>query len=424
MGDKSTSLALLSVILVLASQGAVAENNHGGSATSFWNEEFTRAAEPQPARRAAPRHVVPTDHALISHRDEPRRPRVVASVPPAPAVRTPAPATVVAVFGDRLGHVIASGLQEGGAGPLGVIDASSEDAGLASKDFDGWLQVIRDRLSNPDRLSIAVMLIGANDRVPLQAGAETAEPGTPRWQALYGARIDAVAGIFREAHIPLIWVGLPAVRDDTMSADFVRLNGMFRDRAERDGASYVDCWEAFLNDQGRYSPIGPDVEGDSVKLRKADGFSFTHAGARKLASFVAPDVKRLRPPPVVTGHAVADISIDKPAEFDSALAIDVNAQIRREAGLPPQPDLAPTGMSAGALVPAPHDPLPVKAAAGPILPLTAPPLAPGGLLATAAPPPAGPLQGLQTMLIAKSPAVADSQPPKPGRADDFRWPKP
>src|SRR5215831_1076751 len=54
---------------------------------------------------------------------------------------------------------------------------------------------------------------------------------------------------------------------------------LYRARAERAGIVYVDIWDGFVDDQGRYTLQGPDFEGQIRRLRSADGVHFTKAGA-------------------------------------------------------------------------------------------------------------------------------------------------
>ncbi len=313
----------------------------------------------------------------------------------------------VAVFGDRMAGALAAGLQENDEADVTVLKATSDDAGLTRADFAAWLQSIHDGLP-AQHAAAAVMVAGSNDRAPLQDASGPVDPGTPAWQALYGARVDAVAKLFFDAHVPLIWVGLPAVRNPEASADYVRINGIVRDHAMRDGAAYIDSWGGFTDDAGRYSPEGPDVDGQTAKLRRADGFGFTRAGARKLASFVEPDLTRLaRHPAATPASALATLTIERARDFDAALDIDVNAQIRREAARDGTASLAE---------PRRQEAAPEAPAAGPVIPLTAPPSSPDGQLAAlpTATSDAGPLASLADAPVA----------PKPGRTDDFSWPKP
>ena len=69
-----------------------------------------------------------------------------------------------------------------------------------------------------------------------------------------------------------------------------------RSRAEKAGAIYIDVWDGFVDESGRFVVQGPDFEGQIRRLRVSDGVHFTKAGARKLAHY-----RRARNPP--RGHA-------------------------------------------------------------------------------------------------------------------------
>ena len=321
---------------------------------------------------------------------------LAASPPARPAAAKPQKPGVL-VVGDQFATALADGLE---ADPSVAVSRTTGDAfGLTKPSFADSLPTIRDRLTRADKPALAAIMVGTDDRDALSDASGRAEPGTPGWARIYGDRVDQVARLFRDAGVPLVWVGLPAVRSAELSADFVRENGIIRDRAAKDGFSYVDSFDGFTDAAGRYSPVGPDADGTTTKLRRADGLGFTRAGARKLASFLAPDVARLGQGAAAAGAAdVATLTIERARDFDAALDIDVNAQIRREA-------------ARGSGQPVPFAALPQGPAAGPVLPLTAAPVAPDGQLASLAVPPGRPVD-------------ADPSLPRPGRADDFSWPKP
>ena len=326
--------------------------------------------------------------------------------PPAPPPGRPAavskPAVgqkpLVLVVGDRFAMALADGLD---TDPSVIVARTTGDAfGLTRPGFTESLGTIRERLSRANRPALAVMMVGTDDRDALSDASGRYESGTPGWARIYGERVDAVAKLFHDTSVPLVWVGLPAVRSSSLSADFVRQNGIIRDRAAKDGAGYVDSFDGFTDDSGRYSPVGPDVDGTSTKLRRADGLGFTRAGSRKLASFLAPEIARLgRSTAAASANDLANLTIDRARGFDAALDVDVNAQIRREAARAAGQPLPMTAT-------APQGP-----AAGPVLPLTAAPTATDGQLAS-------------LVLPVGTPASAESGTPKPGRADDFAWPKP
>ena len=96
----------------------------------------------------------------------------------------------------------------------------------------------------------------------------------------------------RAPNVPVFWVGLPPQRDARQSAAAVYLNELYRTRAERAGIIYVDIWDGFVDEAGRYVLQGPDFEGQIRRLRSGDGVYFTRAGARKLAHYVEREILR------------------------------------------------------------------------------------------------------------------------------------
>src|SRR5262249_15123167 len=115
---------------------------------------------------------------------------------------------------------------------------------------------------------------------------------TEKRELAYSRRIDATIAALKSAGVPVIWVGLPPQRGTKASTDSAYLNELYRSRAEKAGIVYVDIWDGFVDEAGRYSPQGPDYEGQIRRLRTGDGVYFTKFGARKLAHYVEREVER------------------------------------------------------------------------------------------------------------------------------------
>ena len=96
---------------------------------------------------------------------------------------------------------------------------------------------------------------------------------------------------------------LPSQRGAKASADSSYLNELYRSRAEKAGITYVDIWDGFVDEAGRYSPQGPDYEGQTRRLRTGDGIYFTKFGARKLAHYVEREIQRHHRQPRRAGRA-------------------------------------------------------------------------------------------------------------------------
>ena len=132
-----------------------------------------------------------------------------------------------------------------------------------------------------------------------------------RWDDLYREKIDEMIGVLKAKGVPVLWVGLPAVRGVKATSDAAFLDGLYREAAGRAGIAYVDVWDGFVDEGGRFMQQGPDFEGQIRKLRSSDGVYFTRAGALKLAHYVERELNRLlaaRSAPIVlpTEPAIPD----------------------------------------------------------------------------------------------------------------------
>jgi hypothetical protein len=354
-----------------------------------------RAVKPRPEiHRAAPQPYLARPRS--SHPAGKAGEKAVAKAPANPAV---APTYFVAVLGDSLGQMLAQGLSEAfeNRPEVAILRKAKENSGLVRDDFFDWTQATRDMLASGEKIDFAVMLIGSNDRQTLRDANGSYEPRSPEWQAAYTQRIETIAAMFRDKKIPLVWVGLPILRSERLSGDALAFNEFYHAYAEKSGASYVDIWEAFADEAGRYSAIGPDINGQTVRLRANDGIHFTKAGARKLAHFVEPEIR----------HNLDEV---QPKTEPAPNLANV-----------PNPEDAKTPANGSALPGSEAPPAP-KPVAGPILPLTGPVLAPGGELATRTTT-AGTANNTARTLIEQTLQQGRPLAPKPGRADDFSWPR-
>src|SRR5258705_6910822 len=114
-----------------------------------------------------------------------------------------------------------------------------------------------------------------------------------RWVELYKKKIEEMIGVLKSKGVPVLWVGLPAIRGVKGTADTLFLDALYRDAAGKAGITYVDVWDGFVDEAGRFLQKGPDFEGQIRQLRSYDGVFFTKPGARKLAHYVEREITRL-----------------------------------------------------------------------------------------------------------------------------------
>jgi hypothetical protein len=360
--------------------------------------------------------------------------------PPPRKLESP-PARTIVVIGDSLADWLAYGLEEIYADQpdLGVVRKIRPNSGLVHyeprNDTLEWSQAVKDILADEKPSAIVVML-GLNDRMPLRvpalprentprkgepagqqagnaketpqnqeqkpaeaaqapaqagnppaeqapAAAEAGRPGalvefhSEPWAQLYGKRIADMIAALKAKGVPVLWVGLPAVRGPRSTADMGYLDDLYHAAADKAGIRYVDIWDGFVDENGRYSVQGPDFEGQIRRLRSGDGVHFTKYGALKLAHLVDQDLSR-----VLTNPAVA-----APA---------------------PAPEAAAPAKAGAA-----------RPAIGPVLPLTADGGGqPGDLLGGSKSASPSPDDSVAASVLVRG----DPLPAPPGRADDFSWP--
>ncbi|HZP77490.1 MAG TPA: SGNH family hydrolase [Pseudolabrys sp.] len=365
--------------------------------------------------------------------EERPQPQVDSSRAPPPHKPETPPTTSIVVMGDSMADWLAYGLEDAFSDTpeVGVVRKYKTFSGLiryeARSDMD-WPHAVRDILA-ADKADYVVMMIGLADRTafretpPPKKGKDAAKdqnkdankdqtkeastdtppqpddaeqssiatpepkrtPGGPaefrsdRWVELYTKRIDETIAALKSKGVPVLWVGLPAIRGPKSTADVVFLNDLFRARAEKAGITYVDVWDGFVDEAGRYSQMGPDLEGQTRRLRSADGVHFTKFGARKLAHYVEREIRRM-----LQGHAVP-VALPGP-------------------GVTPAPD-ARQGTT-------------VRPLAGPVMPLNVVPAGSDELAGGGAPRQAN-VDPVATRVLARGEAIT----PAPGRADDFAWPR-
>jgi uncharacterized protein len=260
------------------------------------------------------------------------------------AVQTP-----IMVFGDAMADWLAYGLElaYSDTPEIGVLRRHRTNSGLIRTEvrndprgeYPDWPQAAREMIA-AQKPKFVLMMIGVNDRrqiretvqavraakpapaedpaaleldksaaaapqkpaeppaaaapepPPAPGGNRTLEFRTDAWSEAYIRRIDDTIAALKTSGVPVFWVGLPPLRGQKLAADVPFLNDLYRSRADKAGIIFIDVWDGFVDEEGRFAQSGPDLEGQIRRLRAGDGVYFTQAGARKLAHYVEREVQR------------------------------------------------------------------------------------------------------------------------------------
>ena len=253
--------------------------------------------EPPPVYEDIPIYE-PRQRKQPQQRQKPRKTRQKAK--PAPA--EPAPVVVekldtakkVLVVGDFVADSLADGLKVAFETTPGIVIESKANgsSGLVRDDYFDWPENLPGYVAEV-KPSLIIVSLGANERQQMTIDGEKEKFRTDRWLAEYTRRAAAFAALARSQQLPLLWVGMPPFQSSSMTADMVTLNGIFRAEAEKAGGTFVDIWEGFVDESGKFVMTGSDINGQQVRLRGSDGINLTKAGKRKLAFYVEKDIRKL-----------------------------------------------------------------------------------------------------------------------------------
>jgi uncharacterized protein len=295
------------------------------------------------SRRYAPEQEQAPQH--VDHSHAPPPPKTTDAVPPT---------TTILVMGDGMADWLGYGLEDAFSDTpeVGIVRKVKQRSGLLRYEYKSdldWWHVARDILSQ-EKANYVVMMLGVSDRENIRekdvakeaekrkaekeaksaadkgaqnkdqaAGSapkkdqadnsdqlsimapESADAKSPngviefrseRWEKIYTRRIDETIAALKSKGVPVFWVGLPSIRGAKSTADAVYLNDLYRARAARAGINYIDVWDGFVDEAGKFSAYGPDYEGQIRRLRTSDGVFFTKYGARKLAHYVEREIRR------------------------------------------------------------------------------------------------------------------------------------
>lgn len=202
-------------------------------------------------------------------------------------------AQTVLVMGDFIASGLADGLKVAYAKSPNVVIVKKTrgSSTIARPDNYDWISqtpVVVEEV----KPSLVVFNIGASDRQDMKVDGAWLDFDSEEWWAEYRKRVDNLATVLRSQNVPVLWVGVPSFKYTKMTRDILAFNGIYRDAIEKAGGTFVDIWEGFVDENGKFVYTGSDINGQQVRLRSSDGINLTKAGKRKLAFYVEKPASR------------------------------------------------------------------------------------------------------------------------------------
>ena len=251
---------------------------------AFYGTAFTvggrQAPAPVPAQIPAPTPVEVSDEA------EPIDPALAEPPDEAESI-APAPRRVLLVGASSiqtdLGRALERHLEvfEG----VEVLRHGRHSTGMARPDYFDWNARALE-LSADFRPDLAIAQFGGNDGQGLtdrDTGRAVAPFFTDAWDAEYGARLEAFVDLFADDGVPVVILGMPAMRNAYHQSKMARINAVTRAACERAGAYFVNTFAMTADADG--NPLArAEVDGRTRIVHASDGMHLSVYGSDMVAA--------------------------------------------------------------------------------------------------------------------------------------------
>lgn len=197
------------------------------------------------------------------------------------------------VFGDSYADGIWAGLMPAftQAALAEVTNRGEEVHGLARNDGTTWHEIVA-AIPQAEPFQVAVVIFGVNDRINMRVEKKAVAFGSDPWREEYARRVDLFVKALKRRGVAIYWLGLPIMRGANASADAEMMNTIYREKVLLNGGRFIESWSLFADAAGNYAPYGPDMSGKVQQLRLDNGIHMTLRGYAKLAHSAEKEIRR------------------------------------------------------------------------------------------------------------------------------------
>jgi hypothetical protein len=158
-----------------------------------------------------------------------------------------------------------------------------ESSGICRPDFYDWRDKV-ESVMRDDKPDALVLMLGTNDIQSVWQDGKWIAHSDPDWMRIYEKRVrDITKAALKGGARRVYWVGMPIMQKSSSNSYMKSVNKAVQQAvAGIPGASYIDSWELFTDEDGEYVS----------SLRLADGFHFSAEGQKLLGKAVFKAIKR------------------------------------------------------------------------------------------------------------------------------------
>lgn len=170
--------------------------------------------------------------------------------------------------------------------PNGVyVDLSKPSTGLTAKRYFDWPARIKEE-SLRNGIQVIVVFLGPNDPWDIYEGRKRYAFPSASWEEKYRSRVDEVLDFAVANGMRVIWIGLPAMREERIAQGAKIENRIFRDEMEKYRFEYLPTEDFLGSLDDPYTKYIDDPQKGKLAVRLDDGVHFTSLGLRMISSRV------------------------------------------------------------------------------------------------------------------------------------------
>ena len=173
-----------------------------------------------------------------------------------------------------------------------TINLSKQSTGLSYPSFFDWPKTIQDAISENKQIKVLIVFLGANDPwdMPNPKGGSYLKFQSPEWETVYRSRISQIIQTAKENRISVMWLSPPNMKKDSLNQQMVYLNRVISDEVKKHQAFFIDSRPLLGGKNDIYNEY-VTKNGNSIKMRSADGIHFSTDGQKLIAQVISSHLK-------------------------------------------------------------------------------------------------------------------------------------
>ncbi|MFW1859977.1 hypothetical protein A7P53_04620 [Acinetobacter defluvii] len=173
-----------------------------------------------------------------------------------------------------------------------TINLSKQSTGLSYPSFFDWPKTIQETIQANPQIKILVVFLGPNDPwdMPNPKGGTYLKFKSPEWEAVYRSRIMEIIDTAKQHDVRVMWLTPPNMKKPQLNAQMIYLNQVVADQVQKSKAFFIDSRPILGNKNNVYSDYLVQ-NGQSIKMRSADGIHFSAEGQKAIAETIMQHLK-------------------------------------------------------------------------------------------------------------------------------------